>query len=336
MRHIETRQERRKDSFRFNSHRALKSFFSLPQSFFEAKAHEESQKNRKKKARFLIPRFRILQQNTVEMPPATLSPDDKAIVRAALGNAQVRHVWTLLTPPRFTARRWPRLSLRSRIRNHGLNTIWRALSPSSPTPKRTTPISYVSSTSRCSLGFRQAVADCAQKRTVVWEQEVDSTMAYSQERPFFHSFPADVRPFSDGCANGQRWTVGALFVDENDALAMYTKIQNRHTLRSTNDAVKSVSGGVGAKRDVKKKKKFDKMQIGAPSNFRHLTHIGWDPEKGFSVRLMMMMAILILQTRNIPPEWKKVFDDAGVTDEQLKDKQTAKFIYSFMTENANV
>lgn len=29
--------------------------------------------------------------------------------------------------------------------------------------------------------------------------------------------------------------------------------------------------------------KIDKSAIGAPTNFRHLTHIGWDPAKGFSV-----------------------------------------------------
>jgi hypothetical protein len=34
---------------------------------------------------------------------------------------------------------------------------------------------------------------------------------------------------------------------------------------------------------------------------------------------------------NIPPEWKKVFERAGVTEEQLQDKNTAKFIFDFMS-----
>lgn len=34
---------------------------------------------------------------------------------------------------------------------------------------------------------------------------------------------------------------------------------------------------------------------------------------------------------NIPPEWKKVFEQAGVTEEQLKDQSTAQFIFDFMT-----
>lgn len=33
---------------------------------------------------------------------------------------------------------------------------------------------------------------------------------------------------------------------------------------------------------------------------------------------------------NIPPEWKKVFEQAGVTEEQLKDQSTAQFIFDFM------
>ena len=77
---------------------------------------------------------------------------------------------------------------------------------------------------------------------------------------------------------------------------------------------KAKSGGGGGK------KKFDRSAIGAPTNFRHLTHVGYDPEKGFS-------------TMNVPPEWKQVFEKAGVTEDQLKDANTAKFIFDFMSQN---
>lgn len=46
------------------------------------------------------------------------------------------------------------------------------------------------------------------------------------------------------------------------------------------------SGFFGSKKEKKGSKgKLDKTLIGLPSNFRHLGHIGWDPNKGFNVRL---------------------------------------------------
>ena len=42
---------------------------------------------------------------------------------------------------------------------------------------------------------------------------------------------------------------------------------------------------------------------------QHLSHIGYDAENGFDVN-------------NIPDEWQKLFDKAGVTKEQLQDKET--------------
>ena len=61
------------------------------------------------------------------------------------------------------------------------------------------------------------------------------------------------------------------------------------------------------------------VMIGAPSNFKHEGHVGWDPINGFDMR-------------NIPEEWNRLFDKAGVTTEQLKDKETANFIVSFVSQ----
>lgn len=71
------------------------------------------------------------------------------------------------------------------------------------------------------------------------------------------------------------------------------------------------------KEPSKEKEKKKKRTVGAPSNFRHLAHIGFDPVTGFDVK-------------NIPPEWKVLFDKAGVTKEQLENKETAKFIVDFV------
>jgi hypothetical protein len=38
--------------------------------------------------------------------------------------------------------------------------------------------------------------------------------------------------------------------------------------------------------------------------------------------------------QNIPPEWKIIFQKAGITDEQLQDKKQMKVVKKFMKQNA--
>jgi len=72
------------------------------------------------------------------------------------------------------------------------------------------------------------------------------------------------------------------------------------------------------KKKLKEQKKRQKQgfighTIGGPTDFSHDTHVGWDQARGFEVR-------------NIPPEWKKLFEASGVTDEELKDPETRKIL----------
>ena len=62
--------------------------------------------------------------------------------------------------------------------------------------------------------------------------------------------------------------------------------------------------------------KKEEVQIGRPTNFRHESHIGWDPVNGFDIQ-------------NIPPAWKELFKKAGVKKSDLQDKDTAKLVFSF-------
>ncbi|KAL6072597.1 Wiscott-Aldrich syndrome protein [Balamuthia mandrillaris] len=61
------------------------------------------------------------------------------------------------------------------------------------------------------------------------------------------------------------------------------------------------------------------LELGGPTNFRHESHIGWDPVNGFEIN-------------NIPPEWRKLFQAAGVKKSELRDGQTAKFIMDTVAE----
>ncbi|XP_056605359.1 actin nucleation-promoting factor WASL-like [Triplophysa dalaica] len=77
------------------------------------------------------------------------------------------------------------------------------------------------------------------------------------------------------------------------------------------------------KKDKGKNKKISKAEIGTPSNFRHVGHVGWDPNIGFDLN-------------NMDPDLKKLFDMCGISEDQLKDKETSKVIYDFIEEKGGV
>ncbi|XP_068611249.1 WASP like actin nucleation promoting factor b [Brachionichthys hirsutus] len=72
-----------------------------------------------------------------------------------------------------------------------------------------------------------------------------------------------------------------------------------------------------------KKKRLTKADIGTPSNFQHIGHVGWDPNTGFDLN-------------NLDPELKNLFDMCGISDAQLKDKETSKVIYEFIEKKGGV
>ncbi|XP_070405099.1 actin nucleation-promoting factor WASL isoform X3 [Nothobranchius furzeri] len=72
-----------------------------------------------------------------------------------------------------------------------------------------------------------------------------------------------------------------------------------------------------------KKKKLTKADIGTPSNFQHVSHVGWNPSTGFDLN-------------NLDPELKNLFDMAGISEAELKDMETSKAIYDFIEKNGGV
>ncbi|RUS15147.1 hypothetical protein BC938DRAFT_477071, partial [Jimgerdemannia flammicorona] len=139
------------------------------------------------------------------------------------------------------------------------------------------------------------IVDLTSGKGVLWEQEFYQGFEYTLDRPFFHTFVTD------------EYLAAFSFADEGEASILYKKVTNRENLDG--------SGGKSKKKKAEKEKKsrfggskkskkgdhpkVDKSQIGLPSDFRcvnlHLGHIGWDPNKGFSVQ-------------NIDPEWRTLFD----------------------------
>ncbi|XP_036316487.1 wiskott-Aldrich syndrome protein [Pipistrellus kuhlii] len=71
------------------------------------------------------------------------------------------------------------------------------------------------------------------------------------------------------------------------------------------------------------KKKIRKADIGAPSGFKHVSHVGWDPQNGFDVN-------------NLDPDLRSLFSRAGISEAQLTDAETSKLIYDFIEDQGGL
>lgn len=165
-----------------------------------------------------------------------------------------------------------------------------------------------------------------------WEQELYSSFVYKEPKPFFHTVETD-----DG-------VVGFSFADVSEAKEMLGTILYAKSAPPSQASGPPAAGGKSsgssskpaAKEEGKKEKKKGffaglkskmfgddepepEIVLGKPTGFRHQSHIGWDPEKGFEVD-------------NIPSDWKKLFQQAGIKKSELRDAETAKYVMGVLNE----
>ncbi|CAL1297234.1 unnamed protein product [Larinioides sclopetarius] len=172
----------------------------------------------------------------------------------------------------------------------------------------------------------------------VWEQELYNPFVYKPACTFFHVFEAD------NCMAGLN------FADNDEAQNFKAAVQKRLVMRderkrqrrqraqqsiqpsntgimpvrAKSQSSQSLPNGKEEKAEKKRrKKKLTKEDIGTPSNFTHLQHVGWHPEKGFSVD-------------SVDQELKDFFNLAGVSDKDLNDCETRTFIYDFINNHGGV
>ncbi|XP_070559703.1 actin nucleation-promoting factor WASL-like isoform X2 [Ptychodera flava] len=187
-----------------------------------------------------------------------------------------------------------------------------------------------------------------EKKSMIWEQELYNQFRYSVPKAFFHTFA------TDDCQAALN------FSNESEALsfkkAVLEKIEQKQQRRqerkrqapqqprgppppkptavpmtppviATPLPAQDQATAVFKKKEKKgkkdKKTKLTKADIGLPSDFRHVGHVGWDPDKGFD-------------TENLDPDLKNLFDTVGISESQLKDKETSKFIYDFIESQGGV
>uniref|UniRef100_A0A8D3BV16 WASP actin nucleation promoting factor a n=1 Tax=Scophthalmus maximus TaxID=52904 RepID=A0A8D3BV16_SCOMX len=91
--------------------------------------------------------------------------------------------------------------------------------------------------------------------------------------------------------------------------------------RSTpSPAASSALSSKEKKKDKKSKKKgpkFSKADIGAPSGFKHVSHVGWDPN-------------------NLDPDLWQLLSQAGISEAEMRDEKTSQLIYNVIEQSGGM
>ncbi|GLV39259.1 WASp [Carabus blaptoides fortunei] len=194
---------------------------------------------------------------------------------------------------------------------------------------------------------------CLNRGKMIWEQELYNNFDYKYPQDYFHMFEID------DCICGFN------FASEEDASTMKTiilekiamKKQRREERRSRNslqsrtvlppkqisnkEPLHSNSSFSNDKfmtnqpnsypytnapsygKNKQKRRHLTKEDISLPRDFIHISHVGWDPNKGFDMN-------------GEDPQMQKFFSKAGVSDRQLRDKDTREFIYDFINTHGGL
>lgn len=184
---------------------------------------------------------------------------------------------------------------------------------------------------------------CLNRKMLVWEQEMYNNLDYKGSCDYFHSFEADDSMAAFNFASEQEAHDMKRIVLEK----LQMKRQRREERRTRNSL--HGKGQVGHdlnkpafqsntslnydsyhnnqhidSQGKKKKSHLTKADIGFPSDFKHIAHVGWDPNKGFDIDNVQ------------DPVFKQFFNKAGVSDKQLRDRDTREFIYDFINTHGGL
>lgn len=195
------------------------------------------------------------------------------------------------------------------------------------------------------------------ERKQIWEQELYGQMSYFCSRPFFHSFAGDDCQVGLNFANVQEAEnfLNAVVDKINQRKRQVTEKNQRPLASNDRGSLPPLPHGKGPgsstmatidiqnpdiqasryrsvasppsafsigknKKDKKNKKKgskFSKADIGAPSGFKHVSHVGWDPD-------------------NLDPDLKKLLSTAGISEEELKDEETSQLIQNVIEQSGGM
>ncbi|XP_057374296.1 actin nucleation-promoting factor WAS-like [Daphnia carinata] len=143
---------------------------------------------------------------------------------------------------------------------------------------------------------------CLDRQSVVWEQELYSAFEYCAPRPYFHTFEGDDCRVGLNFANDAEAEFFLMAIKGNMRIKSEKRERRRLSQQQSQPWVKPTPvaiNGSASKTTVRttittnsvmtknsekdKNKKLTKADIGLPSDFKHLSHVGWDPNQGFAL-----------------------------------------------------
>ncbi|XP_072027473.1 actin nucleation-promoting factor WAS-like isoform X3 [Amphiura filiformis] len=199
------------------------------------------------------------------------------------------------------------------------------------------------------------------KERMVWEQELYNQFKYQTPKQFYHVFATEECWAGLNFANDQEANNFKRVVTEKIQVkqqrkqdvsfrrstsreekkrqapnvpahsrpntAPPTPAAQQHHAPAPTPTISNYSTATSKKKEKKDKKakkgKLTKADIGTPQDFKHVSHVGWDPEKGFDVDEM-------------DPQVKDWFQTIGVSEDQLRDQNTAAFIKDFIDTHGGI
>ncbi|OCF30652.1 wiskott-Aldrich syndrome protein [Kwoniella heveanensis BCC8398] len=164
------------------------------------------------------------------------------------------------------------------------------------------------------LWFR--VVDLSSYRGVVWEHELPNEIEYNQEKPFFHSWQGDTAQ------------IAFVFASEAEAHDFYKKVANRskYAIKVKEDKKEKVQEKSTPTKKKKGGSKIDKSMISGPSagSFKHVAHMGFDSEKGFS-------------SSGVDPSWQMLLEQLSMKGVSAKEiQQNEQFIKDFVQQQGGI
>ncbi|XP_012267587.2 neural Wiskott-Aldrich syndrome protein-like [Athalia rosae] len=205
---------------------------------------------------------------------------------------------------------------------------------------------------------------CIQRKAMLWEHEVYNSMDYKAPMSHFHTFEGEESMIAFNFANETDAIILRSIIleklnakrqrrqerksrtssDSHHSLTLPKKSHsNTSALGFNTGSSTNISNGSPSsvtvnrsvssssmyktkknKQDKDPKRRLTKADIGSPSDFRHLAHVGWDENnKG-------------LQLETVDPQLRQFFDKVGVSDDQLRDRDTREFIYDFIENHGGI
>ncbi|CAB0007657.1 unnamed protein product [Nesidiocoris tenuis] len=187
---------------------------------------------------------------------------------------------------------------------------------------------------------------CLVKKQMTWEHEIYNNMDYLAPTSFLHTFEAEncITAFNfadedegfylrntllDKLETKKQRRMEKRNRNINNNVSITQRIEPKAPGMTINNAPLNSSPALKPRSVAKKdnKKRLTKADIGVPKDFKHISHVGFDPHKGYELEVAGEVD---------DPQLKKFFDQAGVSEMHLRDKDTREFIYDFIQANGGM